>query len=149
VPKTKEPGEETRANAEEDRYMIVTGNRLRTIVLVAAAGLAGIAAVAGCHSERRAELTRVPGKEYLVGGGIMIEWRAPERGTVYLVEERTNKIVETRSMAEGDVYTFAVTSVVQASDYEELLGIKFSRARFLLYFEPAGRELPEQARLTK
>jgi hypothetical protein len=128
---------------------MMTGNRLRTIVLVVAAGLAGMAAVGGCYSQRRSELSRVPDKEHLVGGGIMIEWQAPEPGTVYLVEERTGKIVETRSLAAGGVYSFSVTSIVQASDYEELLGIKFSKTRFLLYFEPTGVGRTEQARLTK
>lgn len=116
------------------------GNRLRTIVLIVAAGFMGMVALGGCYSHQRSELSRVPGKEHLVGGGIMIEWKAPESGTVYLVEERTGKIIETRSLEEGEVYTFAVTSIVQASDYEELLGLKFSKTRFLLYFEPARKK---------
>jgi hypothetical protein len=78
----------------------------------------------------------------LVGGGVMIEWKAPEAGTVYLVEKTTGKIVETRSLEEGEKYTWTVTSVVQAEDLQELLGIKFSRARFLLYFEPTRLTSP-------
>ena len=70
----------------------------------------------------------------------MIEWKAPERGTAYLVEKQTGKIVETRSLEEGEVYSFAATSVVQADDFEQMLGIRFGKARFLLYFEPAGEE---------
>ena len=125
---------------------MITGNYWRTVVLTAAAGLLSVALVAGgCSSEERSQLSRIPGERELVGGGIMIEWRAPEPGTVYLLETETDKIVETRSMAEGDVYSFVVMSIVQAADFEELLGIKFSKARFLLYFEPArGKILARQ-----
>jgi hypothetical protein len=76
----------------------------------------------------------------MVGGGMMIEWKAPERGTAYLVEKQTGKIVETRSLEQDEVYSFAATSVVQADEFEQMLGIRFSRARFLLYFEPALAE---------
>ncbi len=69
---------------------------------------------------------------------MIIEWRAPEPGTVYLVEKQTGKIVETRSLEEGEVYSFAATSVVQADEFEQMLGIRFAKAHFLLYFEPAG-----------
>ncbi len=117
---------------------MITGNYGRAVVLTAAAGLMSVALLAGgCRSEERSQLSRIPGERQLVGGGILIEWRAPERGTVYLLETETDKIVETRSVAEGDVYSFVVSSIVQAADFEELLGITFHRARFLLYFEPA------------
>jgi len=76
----------------------------------------------------------------MVGGGMMIAWKAPARGTVYLVEKQTGKIVETRSLEQDEVYSFAATSVVQADEFEQMLGIRFSRARFLLYFEPAVAE---------
>ena len=55
-----------------------------------------------------------------------------------MIEKQTGKIVETRSLEEGEVYSFAATSVVQADEFEQMLGIRFSRAHFELYFEPAG-----------
>jgi preprotein translocase subunit SecA len=71
---------------------------------------------------------------------MMIEWKAPEQGTVYLVEKQTGKIIETRSLEEGEVYSFAAKSAVQADEFEQMLGIRFSRAHFQLYFEPADEE---------
>ena len=71
---------------------------------------------------------------------MIIEWRAPERGTVYLVEKRTAKIVETRSLDAGEVYSFSATSIVQADEFEQMLGIRFAKAQFVLYFESLGEE---------
>ncbi|MCX5644479.1 MAG: hypothetical protein NTZ17_07310 [Phycisphaerae bacterium] len=102
--------------------------------------LGGVLLVGGCQSSGRSAAVRLPHSPRLVGGGMMIEWRTPERGTVYLIEERTGKIIETRSLEEGEVYSFTATSVVQADELEQMLGIKFSRAHFQLYFEPAGEE---------
>ncbi len=90
----------------------------------------------GCASRGRSPLVGLPNSPRLVGGGVMIEWKAPQPGTVYLVEQRTGKLVETRSLDEGEVYSFAATSVVQADDFEQMLGIRFAKARFALYFEP-------------
>ncbi len=98
--------------------------------------------LAGCASRDRSALDRMPGERRLVGGGLMIEWKAPEPGTVYLVEQQTGKIVETRTLAAGEVYTFSVTSITQAEEFEDLLGINFSKTRFLLYFEPSGEKAP-------
>ncbi len=92
--------------------------------------------VGGCGPDKHAAAFRLPDAPRLVGGGIMIDWKAPQPGTVYLVEQRTGKLVETRSLDEGEVYSFVATSVVQADDFEQILGIRFGRARFMLYFEP-------------
>ena len=117
---------------------MVAGNRWSVGIALAVLGMLSVAWLGGCGAERRSQLDRLPGDKQLVGGGIMIEWRAPEAGTVYLVEKTTGKLVETRSLAEGDVYSWSVTSVTQAEDLQSLLGLQFSRARFLLYFEPGG-----------
>jgi hypothetical protein len=56
--------------------------------------------------------------------------------------------VETRSLEEGDVYSFIVDSTVRAQELGDILGISLARTRFLLYFEPGNREQStEQARL--
>ncbi len=98
--------------------------------------LAGILLLGGCGPDKHAAAFRLPDAPRLVGGGIMIDWKAPQSGTVYLVEQRTGKLIETRSLDEGEVYSFAATSVVQADDFEQVLGIRFGKARFMLYFEP-------------
>ena len=116
-------------------------NHRHTIVLVIIISLlGGVLMAGGCKSSRRSPIVRLPDSPRLVGGGMKIEWKAPERGTVYLVEKQTGKIIETRSLEEDEVYSFSATSVVQADEFEQMLGIKFSRAHFQLYFEPAGEE---------
>ena len=94
----------------------------------------------GCWKERHLQADHLPADQYLVGGGVMIEWEAPEDGTVYLVEKQTSKIIETRTLGEGESYSFSVASGAQAKEFEAVLGIDFSEARFLLYFKPAGRQ---------
>jgi hypothetical protein len=106
------------------RYLVVG-------LLAVATGTLG-----GCSAERSLQPDGLPGEEYLVGGGMMIDWEAPTAGTVYLVEKVTGKIIETRSVKAGDSYSFSVASDKQASEFERMLGIKFAEARFLLYFQP-------------
>jgi hypothetical protein len=116
-------------------------NHPHAIVLALIMSLLGaVLMVGGCESNGRSPLVRLPKSPRLVGGGMVIEWKAPERGTVYLVEKQTGKIIETRSMEAGEAYSFAATSIIQADEFEQMLGIKFSKARFQLYFEPAGEE---------
>ncbi|OHB63010.1 MAG: hypothetical protein A2Y77_10675 [Planctomycetes bacterium RBG_13_62_9] len=101
-------------------------------------GMIAVAVLAGCESQERFRPEYLRGDGNLVGGGLRINWQAPEAGTVYLVEKRTGKLVETQSMQEGGVYHFAVETVVDAEDMEDLLGMNIDKAEFLLYFEPAG-----------
>jgi len=96
----------------------------------------------GCGTSRSLQADGLPGEEYLVGGGMMIDWEAPATGTAYLVEKMAGKIIETRSLNKGDSYSFSVSSGKQAGEFEKMLGVKFSEARFLLYFQPAGAAGP-------
>ena len=91
-------------------------------------GLLMLSFLAGCGTTGQLEADGLPGEEYLVGGGLMIDWEAPEDGTAYLVEKETGKIIETRSLKEGDSYTFSASSGGQAQEFEEVLGIKFAEA---------------------
>jgi hypothetical protein len=116
---------------------------------VGVAAILAAALLAGCASEKGFRVADLPGEQYLVGGGLNIGWKAPEAGTVYLMEKRTGKLVETRSLKEGEVYSFTVDSIVRAEELGDILGINLARAEFLLYFEPGGKELAEQARLTE
>lgn len=118
-------------------------NGSHAFALIAVPALLGVVlAAGGCGSEQRSQMEYLPGEQYRVGGGIMIDWEAPEPGTVYLVEKQTGKIVETRTLAEGEAYTFEVSSIVQAEEFEKLLGISFAKTRFMLYFEPAKEKGP-------
>lgn len=92
--------------------------------------------LSGCSTNRSLQADGLPGEEYLVGGGMMINWEAPSTGTAYLVEKTSGKIVETRSMQRGDTYDFSIASGGQAMEFERLFGVKLSEARLMLYFEP-------------
>jgi len=96
----------------------------------------------GCRTNPPLQADGLPGEEFLIGGGMMIDWEAPATGTAYLVEKTSGKILETRSLNQGDSYTFSVTSGGQAADFEKMLGVKFAEARFLLYFQPSGTAGP-------
>ncbi len=98
--------------------------------------------LAGCGTSPSLQADGLPGEDYLVGGGVMIDWESPATGTAYLVEKTSGKIVETRSLAQGDSYTFSVSSGGQAAEFEKMLGVRFSDARFLLYFQPTGTTGP-------
>jgi hypothetical protein len=114
-------------------------NPARIVVLaVAMSLLGGVLIFSGCASSGQSPTVHLPNSPRLVGGGMMIEWKAPERGIVYLVEKQMGKIIETRTLEKGEVYSFAATSVVQADEFEQMLGIPFAKARFLLYFESTG-----------
>jgi len=92
----------------------------------------------GCRTSGSLQSDGLPAEEYLVGGGMVINWQAPAEGTAYLVEKASGKIVETRSMKRGDTYDFSIASTGQAAEFEKVMGVKLSEARLLLYFEPAG-----------
>jgi hypothetical protein len=97
---------------------------------------------AGCRTPRPLQADGLPGEQYLVGGGLTIDWKAPTAGTAYLVEKTTGKIVETRSLDAGDSYKFSVSSEGQAIEFKRAMGIELSDARFMLYFQPAGSQEP-------
>lgn len=129
-----------------------------TVRSVGVAAIMAVVLLAGCASKDQrfqpaniASGQLLPGKQYLVGGGLTISWKAPEAGTVFLMEKKTGKLVETKSVEEGDVFSFTVDSTVRAEELGDILGMNLARAQFLLYFEPAGgAEQPaEQARLTQ
>jgi hypothetical protein len=96
----------------------------------------------GCHSQDRLRPAYLSGDSRLVGGGLKIEWKAPEPGTVYLVEKRTGKLVQTFTLDTGEMYKFSVESAVDADDLAIVLGIHIDKAQFLLYFKPASGKEP-------
>ena len=113
----------------------------RRCVRLVACGLMAVSLVlGGCSASRPMLADGVPGEEYLVGGGMMINWQAPAEGTAYLVEKTSGKIVETRSMKRGDIYDFSIGSAGQAVEFEKVFGVKLSEARLLLYFQPAAAD---------
>jgi hypothetical protein len=99
---------------------------------------AAVLLLAGCGPKKELRVADLPGEQHLVGGGLNITWEAPVAGTVYLVEKKTGKLIETHSLGEGEVYSFQVESIVRAQELQDMLGVNFSKTKFLLYFEPVG-----------
>jgi len=113
-------------------------NRSFRIMLFANVGVALI--TAGCGpTDGRFRPNMLPGDLQLIGGGLNIHWEPPEPGTAYLVEKRTDKIIETRTLAQGEPFVFEINSIVEAQDLQEMLGVDIDRAEFLLYFKPQER----------
>jgi len=113
---------------------------MREGVVVAVAAV--LLVLAGCHSQSRVRPAYLSGDSRLVGGGLKIEWKAPEPGTVYLVEKRTGKLVQTYTLDTGETYKFSLESPVDGDDLGSMLGINIDKAQFLLYFKPAGGREP-------
>lgn len=111
---------------------------IRQIVVLTVSGV--MLAFAGCHSKAQFRPAYLSETSRLVGGGLKIQWRAPEPGTVYLVEKRTGKLVQTLTLEAGESYDFKVESIVDAEELGDMLGVNMAKAQFLLYFKPAGKE---------
>ena len=98
------------------------------------AGAGGLAVLAACQ-------TTPPGfdnegfikYEYFVGGGVDIDWRAPEAGTVYVIERGTGEIIVTRSIEEGETF-FIGPEVLQLA--REMTEKSNAELQLDLYFVP-------------
>lgn len=56
--------------------------------------------LAGCAT------STLPSGARLVGGGLMVEYKAPADGTAILIERTSGRIVATESLGEGDKFDF-------------------------------------------
>jgi len=99
----------------------------------------GMIGVAGCGPEPTGPFrsSGLPSKEYLVGGGFIITWLAPEDGTAYVVEETTTKILQTGFLQKGEKIDFHMG--LEPDEFERIMGIKLGEATFNLYFVPATK----------
>jgi hypothetical protein len=107
------------------------------------AGLALLLGVAGCSSVdilRPGPLTStaVPKKQYLVGGGMHIEYTAPSDGRLYWVEETSRKILAMKSVKADQEAEFGAEGMT-ADAVKNKLGVDLKDARFSLYFVPDKR----------
>ncbi|MBP7051534.1 MAG: hypothetical protein KBE65_11010 [Phycisphaerae bacterium] len=105
-------------------------------------GIVSLLMIAGCSTTAFSGRTGVPQGAKAVGGGFAIDWEAPTAGTVYLVEETSGKIIETRSLDEDETFEFEADlsddEVVQA--FEQVTGVEMEKARLVLYFQPSPAE---------
>ena len=77
----------------------------------------------------------IPHKKYLVGGGLQIEWTAPQPGTAYLIETHTSKIIMTKSLDTDEEIEFSAESA-EPEFVKRALGMELSELKFSLYFIP-------------
>ena len=115
----------------------------RSQIARAVASLALLVGLAGCSSTgflSRGPLTDtgLPKKQYLVGGGMHIEYVAPSDGRLYWAEETTQKILAMKSVKAEEKTEFGADDM--ASDaIKKRLGVDLKDARFSLYFVPDKR----------
>jgi hypothetical protein len=109
-------------------------NRCHTTVLSIALVTAAAIVLVGCGANRQFRANGLPGRHYLVGGGMEIAWTAPARGTAYWVEENTCKIVQTKYLEEGGEFYM---SNVDPEEFKKAMGIATGDARLALYFVPS------------
>ncbi len=89
--------------------------------------------IAGCASPG------LPTGSRQVGGGLSVEWRAPQPGAAILREETTQRIVATESLGEDDSFDFP-----DNDNHREALLKLFGEPMptnlvFVLYFVPAKK----------
>jgi len=98
---------------------------------------------AGCKSADKTSYldNGLPKKEYLIGGGFIVDFVVPQDGTAYLVLRNKNKIVQTSSLKKGDHFTFGSNFNPETID-EYYFGVPTSDAVIDLYFVPLTKNLP-------
>lgn len=104
---------------------------------LAAAWIAGLVIVAaGCGTMGPPHEADLPSGLQAVGGGLVINWKAPVEGTAYLVERTSSRVIETRSLNEGELYDFEIHPGEVIQTFEVAFGVPLADARFVLYFKP-------------
>jgi hypothetical protein len=103
--------------------------------LVVSLSVLGLVLLIGCMTTSTFRENGLPSERYVVGGGYTIEYKAPSNGTAYWVEETSSKIIESKSVEEGEAVQFELDA--DADEFKEATGIDLKDAKFTLYFVPA------------
>ena len=79
----------------------------------------------------------IPNRDYLVGGGYMISFRALESGNLYVAEKNTNKLLATVSLQPGEKFELEY-DITDTNLVENLsaIGIDPKKATIKVYFVP-------------
>jgi hypothetical protein len=89
----------------------------------------------GCQSPLKSN--GMPSAKYLVGGGPAIDWRAKCDGIVYYVDATTQKIIQTKTVTQGENYEMELDLTdEEVKQTMKLIGIDLQKAKFQLYFVP-------------
>ncbi|MGH2271001.1 hypothetical protein ACQ9LF_04310 [Anaerohalosphaeraceae bacterium U12dextr] len=84
----------------------------------------------------------LPKEQYRVGGGLLIEYKAPQDGTFYLVDQKSGKFIVTQSVDEGSTFDFSLPH----ADEDQYKGLAQSlvSGELVLYFVPNPPQVEEQ-----
>ena len=115
----------------------------RSQIARAVASLTLLLGIAGCSSTgflSPGPLTAdgLPKKQYLVGGGMHIQYVAPSDGRLYWAEETTRKILAMKSVQADQESEFGAEDLA-ADAVKKKLGVDLKDAKFSLYFVPDKR----------
>lgn len=119
-------------------------------MLVGAIAAMLLVSILGCASAHSGPFDSkgLPREKYFVGGGIMINWTAPQDGTAYVVMSAAgeSKIIRTQYIPEAGEFDFSISvdAGQERADLEKVLGAKLSEATFSLYFVPSPKEKSAQ-----
>ena len=82
----------------------------------------------------------LPKAEYYVGGGFDLNYRAPERGVVYVIEANSGKIVQTESLTKGYSFNLPINPAdVDHHTRLKAMGIDPLNMKLQMYFVPEPR----------
>jgi hypothetical protein len=84
----------------------------------------------------------LPKEQYRVGGGLVIEYRAPQDGTFYLVDQKSGKFIVTQSVQEGSTFDFSLPDT--NDDQYQKLAKSLIAGKLVLYFVPNPPEEVQQ-----
>lgn len=100
--------------------------------------------VTGCSSFNQTAFGHdgLPKEQYRVGGGLVIEYEAPQDGTFYLVDQKSGKFIATQSIDEGSTFDFSLPDTDE-DQYQELTQ-SLVNGKLVLYFVPDPQEEEEQ-----
>ena len=99
--------------------------------------LAGLLFTTGCgvfwgkSTDTVATRNGIPSARWQVGGGLDVSYTAPQDGNVYVVDQQTQRFLVTKSVEEGDNFTFGSST----QEYD-VLGIDPHTAKIVVYFVP-------------
>jgi hypothetical protein len=104
------------------------------------AGTVLVAGLVGCSSVEfmrpgAFKANGLPKDEYLVGGGMHVEYMAPADGRLYWVEETTAKILAMKSVKADELAEFG-SEKMDSDAVKENVGVGLRDAQFRLYFIP-------------
>ncbi|MFA9479340.1 hypothetical protein ACERK3_13705 [Phycisphaerales bacterium AB-hyl4] len=80
--------------------------------------------------------------DYLVGGGVMLKYRAPEAGTAVMLDRTGGRIIATESLKEGDLFDVQLDPTdedVREGFRQASGGIPLEKADIRLYFFPSDK----------